>query len=250
MRLKFLPVATVCMFTLSVATLFVASCDREDEDSGKMEIITVSPNVDGMKVKRESGETYYLPPGGIEGFDCENGYEYRLKVWITARENPSIYYHYPETFKLVEILSKTSVGSEAPSRIEGLTFDNYPRVDGSTSCRHLNIIVACKLLNVPYTWQMPVVEEWHIDADWEHIPEAHRDFFQERILTSQTHGAFMNLIDGNADIILTHRTLSPDEKAHADELGVTLTETPVARDAFVFVVNPKNPVRSLTVAQV
>ncbi|MDR1155520.1 MAG: substrate-binding domain-containing protein [Bacteroidales bacterium] len=140
--------------------------------------------------------------------------------------------------------------TEEVARIEGLTFDNYPRVDGSTSCRHLNEIIACKLLDVPYTWEIPLVDEWTVRPDYEHIPEAYRDFFWQRILTSQTHGAFMNLIDGNADIILTHRTMSPDEKAHADAQGVTLTEKPVARDAFVFIVNPVNPVKSLTVAQV
>jgi phosphate transport system substrate-binding protein len=264
-RLNFLLMATVCLFTLSVATLFVVSCDREEEeDSGKMEIVTVSPKLvlaithpfssfagQAMEIKRESFETYYLPPGGIEGFEYEEGYEYRLKVWVIP---PSIDILYPETFKLMEILSKTFVGSEGdgdtPARIEGLTFDSYPRVDGSTSCRHLNEIIACKLLNVSYTWQPPLVmNEWSIHPDYEHIPEAYRDFFWQRIKTSQTHGAFMNLIDGTADLILTHRTMSPDEKAHAGELGVTLTETPVARDAFVFVVNPKNPVRSLTVAQ-
>jgi phosphate transport system substrate-binding protein len=60
----------------------------------------------------------------------------------------------------------------------------------------------------------------------------------------------MNLIDGKADIILTHRTISPDEKAHADSVGVTLIETPIALDAFIFVVNKNNPVKSLTVNQV
>jgi phosphate transport system substrate-binding protein len=60
----------------------------------------------------------------------------------------------------------------------------------------------------------------------------------------------MNLIDGNADIILTHRTISPDEKVHADSVEVTLIETPIALDAFVFVVNKNNPVKSLTVNQV
>jgi phosphate transport system substrate-binding protein len=67
---------------------------------------------------------------------------------------------------------------------------------------------------------------------------------------SQTHGAFMNLIDGNADIILTHRTVSPDEKAHADEAGVMLIEKSIALDAFVFIVNKNNPVKSLTVSQI
>ena len=69
-------------------------------------------------------------------------------------------------------------------------------------------------------------------------------------MTSQTHGAFMNLIDGEADIILTHRTVSPDEKAHAEAVGVTLIETSVASDAFVFIVSPNNSVKSLTVEQI
>ena len=60
----------------------------------------------------------------------------------------------------------------------------------------------------------------------------------------------MNLIDGEADIILTHRTISPDEKTHAGERGVTLIETPIASDAFVFVVHRNNPVKSLLVSEV
>ena len=58
------------------------------------------------------------------------------------------------------------------------------------------------------------------------------------------------MIDGEADIILTHRTISPDEKVHAESVGVTLTETPIALDAFVFIVNKSNPVKSLTVNQI
>ncbi|MDR0547213.1 MAG: hypothetical protein LBG77_06495, partial [Dysgonamonadaceae bacterium] len=34
--------------------------------------------------------------------------------------------------------------------IEGITFANYPRVDGSTSTKPLNAMVACKLLNIRY----------------------------------------------------------------------------------------------------
>ena len=134
--------------------------------------------------------------------------------------------------------------------IEGISFANYPRVDGSTSCRHLHVIVGCKLLNIPYTWQPPIVNEWTVVPRQENIPNGYETFFQEHLKTSQTHGAFMNLIDGNADMILTHRTLSPDEKEYADASGVTLTETPVALDAFVFVVNKNNPVESLTVQQI
>jgi len=135
--------------------------------------------------------------------------------------------------------------------INGINFDNYPRVDGSTSARELNTIVACQLLGIRYAWGQGIIESsvWctHCEED---IPEKDRNFFRERIQTSQTHGAFMNLIDGNADIILTHRTISPDEKIYADTKSVSLIETPIASDAFDFVVNLKNPVRSLTVEQV
>jgi phosphate transport system substrate-binding protein len=135
--------------------------------------------------------------------------------------------------------------------IENINVDNYPNVDGSTSAQVLNTITACKLLNIKYEWNPPgIVTEWTILPDWQSLPEKDKLFFYERVKTSQTHGAFMNLIDGNADIILTHRTISPDEKAHADEVGVSLIEKPIALDAFVFVVNKNNPVRSLTVEQI
>jgi phosphate transport system substrate-binding protein len=145
---------------------------------------------------------------------------------------------------------------ETSIKIEGLTFDNYPKVDGSTSTQPLNMLVACKLLGVCCDWEPG--GKWGLILPWEFwlkpnpedIPASDPDFFAEHVKVSQTHGAFMNLIDKNADLIMTHRTLSPDEKAHADEAGVTLIETPVALDAFAFVVNKDNPVKSLTVAQI
>jgi ABC-type phosphate transport system substrate-binding protein len=135
--------------------------------------------------------------------------------------------------------------------IEDISFENYPKVDGSTSARVLNVMVACKLLGVPYVWIPPgAVTEWTLNPILSELPEQYKDFFWQHVKSSQTHGAFMNLIDGNADIILTHRTISPDEKVHADSVEVTLIETPIALDAFIFVVNKNNPVKSLTVNQV
>ena len=135
--------------------------------------------------------------------------------------------------------------------IENISLENYPKVDGSTSTNILNTMVACKLLGIRYKWMPPLVEEWFLQYYFTDIPEPYKyDFFGTRIKTSQTHGAFMNLIDGNADIILTHRTISPDEKAHSDAVGVSLIETSIALDAFVFVVNKNNHVKSLTVNQI
>ena len=134
--------------------------------------------------------------------------------------------------------------------ISGINFDNYPIVDGSTSSRALNQMIACKLLGVRYEWVPNIVLEWYLSANQEDIPEQHKDFFQKNILTSQTNGAFMNLIDGKVDVILTHRIISPDEKAYAETKGVSLIETPIALDAFVFVVHKSNPVKTLTVNEI
>ncbi|MDR2126206.1 MAG: substrate-binding domain-containing protein [Prevotellaceae bacterium] len=140
-------------------------------------------------------------------------------------------------------------------KIEGLTFDNYPKTDGSTSTQPLKMLVACKLLGVGYEWTHAPAFSGLLGEQWlmprrEDIPANYPDFFDERIKVSQTHGAFVNLIDRKVDLIMTHRTLSPDEKAYASEKGVTLTETSIALDAFVFIVHPDNPVKSLTADQI
>lgn len=135
--------------------------------------------------------------------------------------------------------------------IKDISFENYPKVDGSTSSSVLNMMAASKLLGIPYQWIPPgVVSEWTLQPVYDEIPEQYKNFFWQNIKSSKTHGAFINLIDGEADIILTHRTISADEKVHADSVGVTLIETPIAFDAFVFIVNKSNPVKSLTVNQI
>lgn len=131
--------------------------------------------------------------------------------------------------------------------IEGLTLDNYPKVDGSTSTAPLNMIIACNLLDVKYRW-----ESWYSNLQ-EVVPDLNKKNsgkLGERIKSSQTHKSFANLIDGTADLILTARTISSDEKALADAAGVKLIETPIALDAFIFIVNPANTVSSLTREQI
>lgn len=140
--------------------------------------------------------------------------------------------------------------------IEDISIENYPKMDGATATRALNNMIACKLLGVDYLWsesigggERNVLSAYDYWGTWEEY-SAFRDFLKERIPTSQTHGAFMNLIDGNADIILVSSKPSPDEKAYADQTGVALIQTPVALDAFVFIVNEANSVKSLTTEQI
>ncbi|MDR1454054.1 MAG: substrate-binding domain-containing protein, partial [Tannerella sp.] len=138
---------------------------------------------------------------------------------------------------------------DRPETVEGITPENYPRVDGSTSTEPLNTLIACKLLGWQYEWRPFLAGNgvWQLLPRGETMPE---DFFGNRVKTSQTHNAFLNLIDGGADIVLSARKMSDEERAYAESADVEVIETPVALDALDFLVNSQNPVRSLTAAQV
>jgi phosphate transport system substrate-binding protein len=130
--------------------------------------------------------------------------------------------------------------------IQGLTLDNYPKSDGSTSTAPLNTIIACRILGIDYKWI------WTNDtrAVEPGLNKKNSEKFWRQIKSSQTHQSFINLINKEADIILSARRMSADEKVHADAAGVSLIETPVALDAFIFIVHEENPVQSLTIKQV
>ena len=74
---------------------------------------------------------------------------------------------------------------------------------------------------------------------------------QERgvVRITTTPNAFINLINGNVDIIFTAPP-SQAQIAAATEKGKTFHSTAIGRDAFVFFVNKSNPVNSLTIEQI
>ena len=132
-------------------------------------------------------------------------------------------------------------------KIPELTLANYPRVDGSTSTTPLNVIVACKLLNFGYDWAQ---HPWTNTRTIEPNLKDNSEIFWEQIKSSQTHQAIINLIDNKADLILSAREMSSDEKEHANSLGIGLIESPIALDALIFIVHPSNPIQSLTTEQI
>lgn len=134
-------------------------------------------------------------------------------------------------------------------KINGLTVENYPRVDGSTSTQPLNTLIACKLLGWEYEWQSLMAGNgiWQIIPKSRDMPE---NFFYERVKTSQTHNSIINLIDDKTDIIITSRKMSPDEISYAKNKSTALIQTPIALDALDFLISKQNPVNSLTVNQV
>lgn len=137
-----------------------------------------------------------------------------------------------------------------PFLIEGISMDNYPKVDCSTSTSLLQKLIACKLLGVGYDWQENMLFGGYYDLNinYDDLPGSYEFFKNLRVST--THGAFMNLIKGDVDLIVTSRSISRDEKAYADEQGVTLDETAVALDGFIFITHKNNSVKSLTREQI
>ncbi|MGI8945887.1 MAG: PstS family phosphate ABC transporter substrate-binding protein [Thermoleophilaceae bacterium] len=67
--------------------------------------------------------------------------------------------------------------------------------------------------------------------------------------TSGTGGGFEKFCAGETDISDASRQIEDDEKKLCAKNGVEFTEIAVANDALTVVVNPKNPVTCLTVAQ-
>ncbi len=66
---------------------------------------------------------------------------------------------------------------------------------------------------------------------------------------TNTRGAYKALADGTADIVLCAKP-SAEQIAYAEEQGRELVYVPVAREAFVFIVNKDNPVDNLTAEQI
>ena len=137
--------------------------------------------------------------------------------------------------------------------LSGISFKEWPLTDCSTSTRPVRDLVAYKLLGIPYQWE----EDWMGSPTYIITPKfqeketsfSYNDYLA-RNLCSGTHDAYMNLIEGKSDVIIASRDISRNEKASAAELGVELETAPLAIDALVFIVNPKNPVKNLTSDQV
>ncbi|MCC7205913.1 MAG: PstS family phosphate ABC transporter substrate-binding protein [Anaerolineae bacterium] len=121
---------------------------------------------------------------------------------------------------------------------------DYPRVDGSTSTYPMQILIACAVTGrgcwVDYSEWEPTPTVWP-DVEGQSVPD---------IVHSGTHGAYMRLIAGDADLILVAREPSESEREAATGARLSLDVRPVALDGLVFIVHPENPVESLTLDQI
>ena len=149
--------------------------------------------------------------------------------------------------------SKDELGTSSSISIEGLTYENFPVMDGSTSTDPLVRMIACKLFGYSYEWKQEGANlTWSLSTK---LPEK---FVENNLRCSQTHNAFINLIDNKVDMIFSARGQSVDEKEYAAQAGVTLIEIPIALDALIFMnskgnaMNPDwdNPITALTHSQI
>lgn len=101
----------------------------------------------------------------------------------------------------------------------------YPKVDGSTATIPLSEAIASNLLKIS------------------------KDEAGKFIKHNTTHSAYVNLIKGDADIIFVTEP-SKEELNIAKEAKVELVVIPIVKEGFVFLVNTKNPVNSLTTKQI
>ena len=141
---------------------------------------------------------------------------------------------------------------DQPTATTQLTLENAPIMDGSDSTEPLRNLLMCRLLGIECQWLQNLATDgtWGVTPVWTKLSQDEKDAIQKILLNRNTHGSFVSLIDGDNDIIITARGISRDEQTYAAEKGVSLLSCPVAKDAFVFLVNPKNPVRNLTIEQI
>ncbi len=132
--------------------------------------------------------------------------------------------------------------------ISQLSIENNPRVDGSTSTYPLQITLACQILEVPCSWLegdlFSTTRSIIPDPEFEGLSEQVEKIYN--IWHSGTHGSYMSLIEGTADIIIVARPPSEDELQAAEQSDLHLEFKPIALDAFVFLANEENPVDDIT----
>ncbi len=138
----------------------------------------------------------------------------------------------------------------------------FPRMDGSTTAQPLATLIACRLLGLGAEWHSRWVSNLrNADATRERVlvpvcaepPLLAAEEFPGLLVSvrhSGTHTAYRNLILGASSFILVARPPSPDELALAKSRGVELDIRCIATDAFIFLLNEKNPVTGLTVSQI
>jgi len=122
---------------------------------------------------------------------------------------------------LFALVMALTIAAPAMAAAPEIGVDDYPIVDGSTATLPLSYMLMQAATGCP------------------------AEIAQAAIGHSKTTESFYALVDGRADLLLVYEP-SQDAYEYAGEMGVKLLMKPIGRDALVFLVNPDNPVTSLT----
>ena len=122
--------------------------------------------------------------------------------------------------------------------------DNLPRIDGATAMYPLYSSFVHAVY--PYTALPPGTDAQYGTMHlWVYSPINAKAIVQ----CTTTSKAYQRLIDGETDIVICYEP-SEAEKNAAAARGKHLYLTPIAKDAFVFIVNEKNVLNSITRQQI
>ena len=138
--------------------------------------------------------------------------------------------------------------------------DNLPRLDGATAMYPLYssfvraVYPEIDLVkdtgdNGSYisSWSL---FNWPYYPDWpDYLEEEDVEKFKSIVRCNKTSEAYRRLIDGETDIIFCYEPSQADRNAVAEK-GKSFKLTPIAKDAFVFIVNEKNIINNVTQQQV
>jgi phosphate transport system substrate-binding protein len=150
------------------------------------------------------------------GFEGYQAYLKSLEVVSTQDVDLNEYRPFAEDTKAV------SLDGDSTFKIK----DNLPLLDGSTA-----------LYPVYSAFAQAV------------YPEKDYPLYDSEVVSTQTSEAFDRLLKGNVDIVFMPHP-SEEQMKTAENLGRELTLTPIGREAFVFFVHSKNPVKELSIRQI
>jgi phosphate transport system substrate-binding protein len=166
----------------------------------------------------------------------------------------------PDKIRLIEYIPfdagdyyKTKVAVlDSPSSLQ-LSAD-LPRLDGATALYPLySAFVHAVYPEVTGSWQdwpyFPNLEVFNDDYGSPYGSRIGRDGFFSLVQCNKTPQAYQRLIDGEADLIFCYEPSAAEIEAAAAK-GITFNLTPIAKDAFVFIVNGNNTLTNITQDQI
>ena len=162
-------------------------------------------------------------------------------------------------------------GSEVELR---LAHEDYPVVDGSTSTQPLGTLIASRVTRISVEWRrlslfdstrilvltgVPYDESKKLAPGGTPTELRGSDLVTalspigllgQRLRHTGTHQSYARLAAGEAQLVLVAREPTPAEREAVRSGGAEIVVRPIARDAFVFLRNAKNPVTGVTLDQV